>query len=320
MRASTIGLLFVAVLAAQQTSRQYSSFSEDMNGRRVIGPSWSETRTPTSFERTVSMRSINGQIVPQESVQQRLLRDSAREKIFERTVQLYDYDGKPLPPQRIRIEERKNPDGSTTVINTTYQQDLNGRFQVVERATGRVVASEKSRSESTVVERPNLSGSMEVVEKLSSIETKGPTQEQQQVVTYRKGINGDFYEASRQVTERVKQEGLVTETMTQFEAGGAGQLQPATRTVSQIRTLPDKSEIRESTIYRPWTAGRVDQAGGFRASEQLLVEKRPGPGNTVVETTSVRTPSLNHPYTMGKYQKVSEVLCSGQCRPDQQAP
>ena len=127
----------------------------------------------------------------------------------------------------------------------------------------------------------------------------------------------DGYEAARQVTARVKQPGLVTETTTEFEAGVTGRMNPTTRTVSKIRTLADKSEVRESTVYRPWTAARAAPGGGLHVSEQLLVERKPGRGNTVIEKTSVRTPSLDYPYSLGKPVNVSEVICSGQCTPEQ---
>jgi hypothetical protein len=255
--------------------------------------------------------------VPQENVQQRLLYQRANEKVFERTVQLYDYDGRPLPGQRIRIVQRTNRDGSETVTTTTSQQDLNGRFGLLERATSQVTKSGGGRSEAKVVERRNLSGSMEVVEKVNTVEARGVAQEQQRVVTYRKGINGAFYEAARQVRERVKQPGLVTETTTEFEAGVTGRMNPTTRTVSKIRTLADKAEVRESTVYRPWTTARAARGGGLRVSEQVLVERKPGRRNTVIEKTSVRKPSLDYPYSLGKAVNVSEVICSGHCTPEQ---
>jgi hypothetical protein len=318
MRVLVTGALFAALLAAQQTTRQYSIYTTDPYGRLVPGAIRDEARTPTSSGETTRMRSVNGRLVPSESIYERILYQDARQKITERVRQLHDYDGRPLPQEKTRTEERRNPDGSETVIKTSYQQDLHGRFTVQERATSRVVDSGSVRREATVVERPDLNGGMQVFQKANSTETKTDTHEQRQVVTYRKGINGDFYEASRQIAERVEQPGQVTETITGFEMSGTGRMEPAIRVSTRTRTMPDKSEVEESTIYRSYTAGRVGGSGGLHLSEQLLVERKPGPGNTVNETTSVRTPSLNHPYSLGRFEKVSEVVCRGNCRREEQ--
>lgn len=315
MKGLAIGLLFALPLAAQQTSRSYATYVPDLNGRMVAGPAWTETSGPGSYTRTLNRRSVNGDIVPREKVRQQVLRETTNEKISERVAQFYDENGNPMPPQRVRIEERKNPDGTSSVTVTTFKQDINGNSRITERATSQIQGSGARRTESAVIERPGASGELEVAEKRTAVETKSKGAEHEQVTTYRKDINGGFYEALKVVTNRTGEGPQRSETVLAYEALSGGQLQPASRTVTKTKVLPDSSEVQESTIYRAWSATRIDSSGSMPVSEQVLVERKPGSGGSLTETTSVRTPSPDYPYTMGKYEKVGEVVCSGYCKP-----
>ena len=315
MRALAIGLSFGVALAAQEGSRQVSTFSTNVNGSVIPGSSSSEAWTQDSYGKTTTARGINGRIVPSESIEERVVYRDAIQTVRERLTQHYDYDGKPAGQEKERIQESSNPDGSQTVVKASYQQDLNGRFQLAEQVASQIVKSGANRSESAIVQRPGLNGSMETVARVNTVMTVGAGREQERVATYRKDVNGRFYEASRTLRDRVQaQPGLVSETTVAYEADASGKLEPTTRTLSQIRKLPDGSEVRESTIYSGWAAGRTGSAGGLPLLEQWLVERRPGAGNTVQETTSVRKPGLDFPPTMGNYQTVSQSVCTGKCQ------
>ncbi len=315
MKGLAIGLLFTLALAAQQTSRSYSTYVPDLNGRMVAGPAWTETSGPGSYTRTLDRRSVNGDIVPRERIRQQVVSETGSGKISERVEQFYDENGSPIPPRRVRIEERKNPDGTSTVTVTTSQQDINGHSQVVERVTSQIRASGERRSESAIIERPGATGTLEVAEKRTAVDTKSGGTEREQVTTYRKDINGGFYEAARVVTDRSGDGAQRSETVMAYEALNGGQLAPASRTVTRTKVLPDSSEVQESTVYRAWSATRVDSSSGMPVSEQILVERKAASGGNLVETTSVRKPAADYPYTMGKYEKVGEVVCSGYCKP-----
>ena len=128
MRALAIGLTFGAVLAAQDGSRQYSTSSADVNGNRVVGPSWSETQTQDSYGKTSRMQNINGRMVPSDSTEERVLYHDANQTVKERLTQRYDYAGKPTGLDKVRIEERKNPDGSQSVVKSARRRNFGQRL------------------------------------------------------------------------------------------------------------------------------------------------------------------------------------------------
>ena len=313
-----LGFLPAGLLVAQQSAKQYSVASYDVNGRRIEGAGWSELKTPMFQQLNRSMRNINGRVAPSESVQERVLFQSATERIVERTVQRYDYEGRPLPLEKLRIEGRKNRDGSESIVTTLSLQDLQGRMEVRERRSTTAVKSASNESSSTVVERLVASG-FEVVERIRAVESRGEGRLQRDTVTQRKDLNGRFQDSAREVIERVKQPGVTTETKTAYEViGGGGSLQPAMQTVSRTRTLANNAEVEEIAIHTPWAAGKT--AGGapqLQLSEQWLVERKPGPGNTVVESSSVSKPTLDVPPRMGAYERISETVCSGACKSEE---
>ena len=65
-----MGLLPVVLLAAPQSARQFTEYAPDVSRRLVEGSYWSEVSTPLSHQRTLRRVSINGHLVPHESVSQ----------------------------------------------------------------------------------------------------------------------------------------------------------------------------------------------------------------------------------------------------------
>jgi hypothetical protein len=315
---AVLGFLSAGLLAAQQTARQYSLYTYDVNGRRVEGAGWSEVKTQTMQQSNRMIRNINGRLVSSESLQERVLVQTGTDRVVERTVQRYDSDGRPLALETIRIEGHKNRDGSETTVTTAHRQDLNGRMELYERRMAQTVKSASGESTSAVVERPGLSGTLEIAERVRSVETRSQGRIQRDAVTQRKDVNGRFSDAVREVSDQVKQPGRTTETRTVYESVAGGALQPATQSVIRTSTNPDGSEVEETSVRTPWAAGR--SAGGaqqMQLSEQWLTERKPGPGNVMVETTSVAKPSLDYPDRLGAYQRVSEVMCSGNCKSEE---
>jgi hypothetical protein len=313
-----LAFLPAGLLVAQQSAKQYTLHTYDVNGRRVEGAGWVDTKTPTTQQSNRSMRNINGRTVPSQSVQERVVFQSASERIVERTVQLYDYEGRPLPAEKVRIEARKNRDGSESVVTNAYRQDVHGRLELYERRLTQAVKSAAGESSSTVVERESPAGRFEVVERIRAVETRGEGRTQRDTVTQRKDVNGRFQDAAREISDKSKQPGLTTETKTIYEAGSSGSLQPAKQTVSRTRTMADRSEVEEISIHTPWAAGKT--SGGapqMQLSEQWLVERKPGPGNVVIESSSISKPTIDHPPRMSAYQKISETVCSGTCKSEE---
>ena len=302
MRAFCLMMICCALVAAQ------SSYTYDAGGRRV------ESGKLNGGTYTVETApSLNGRTAPLERVEERVVREDATTRVVERQVRRYDPNGNPGQMEKVRIEERKNPDGTTATETVTWRADVNGRLEIAERTRAQVrPAGDVVRSDVTI-ERPTLNGGFEAVEKRSATERKTGPGVQQEIVTLRRDSSGRFSEALRQVTEKTEKDGRTTENAAQFELGPTGRLELASQTVSRSVKNPDGSQRTELEVYRTGASGRVS-GGQPQLIEQQLVERRPGEGGTVVESLSVRRPAVDGTKPSGSYQKVSERVCKGECK------
>src|SRR5689334_756711 len=163
------GLGFVATLFSQQSTQQSNSWTLDASGHRVEGNAVSIVESPSGSQRVETTRSINGRTIPIQSAEDRVLRQDAQSKVVERTIRKYDPNGNVGRPIRMQIEETKNPDGSTTIRSTSYEADVNGNFQLFERATTQIRKGAAAET-STTVERAGPNGSLQTFERSTSLE------------------------------------------------------------------------------------------------------------------------------------------------------
>jgi len=314
LQLASIALLGTASLA-QQTSRQYTTYVYDLNGRRVEVGRTTASSTPQATFRAVLRGSINGREVPFESVEERVLSEDAAGRVVERIVTSYDQTGRPGPPEKLRIVERKTPDGGTRVETSVYRGDINGGFRLSERSTTESSKSGDVLRSQTVVERPGLSGAWELAEKRLVVSTDKPDGSQRDAIIYRKDESGRLYQAAREISERVTQDDRQTETTTEYNTAVTGRLEFAGRTVTNVQKQPDGSETKLVEIYGAASLGRTAEgyAGGPQLREQQLIERKMGPGGSVVETFSMRRTDLADSDRLGAFRKISEVVCTGDC-------
>ncbi len=298
----TAGLSF-----AQQTVVSSSTF--DINGRRVEGASSLVNQTPGSADRIEMVRSVNGRTVPVESVEDKVMSELGGVKIIERVVKRYDANGRPGPPERVHIEERKNADGSLNSATSVMRADLNGNYALAERTVTDSKKSGDTTNSNTVVERPTLNGSLEVVERKEVVkrETADGSVSQSSSVS-RRDTNGRFGEAARQVLEKTVAGGRTVENVATYEAGSTG-MQLIRQTVSKEVAGSNQKEV---DVFEMDQAGRVGNTKP-ELREQRIIEKRPT-ANGSVESISVRRPLASDPNRLGNAQKVEEIICTGKCK------
>jgi hypothetical protein len=290
-----------------------ASYTYDINGRRVEGPRAVSGKLDGGSYKVESARSINGRVTPLEQVEERVLEEDGSKRVVERLIRRYYPNGDPGQTEKIRIEERKNPDGTTSTETLTWRADVNGRLELAERARGETRPAGDTVSSDLSIERPALNGAFETVEKRSATERKTGQSVRQETVTWRRDAGGRFSEALRQVTERTEQNGRATENQAQYEPGPAGRLELTSQTVSRSVKNADGSERTELDVYRVWVPGRP-VAPEPRLIEQQLVERRPGAAGTVLESVSVRRPAPDGSKPSGAYQKIGERVCAGECK------
>ena len=300
-------------LTAQQASRQSATRTYDVNGRLVEVGGVSSTTATTATARTERSRSINGRLTPLESVEETVLEQGPGGKVIERLTRRYDPTGRQGSPEKVRIEERKNADGSTTVETITWQGDVNGRLQLFEKSVTQSVKSGETQRSETMVQRPSPGGALELVEKRVVVETGKPESLDTDATLYRKNQGGSLYQAAREVTQRRVQQGVTTETSTQYNAANSGKLEFAGSTASRTEKRPDGSEIQTVDVYGTVAQGRTIEgySSGPKLREQQVIERTPG-ASGAVETVSIRRPALEGSQ-LGPLRKISETHCTGDC-------
>lgn len=316
MKSCIIATLACSLSLTAQDSSVSTTTTVDINGNVVRdGPSISQTKSTNESRITVTTQSINGRNVPLEQVEERVLRNDSSGKVTERITRRYDPQGNPLPLVRETIEEQKRPDGGSTVQSSTSRTDINGNMQVIERSVTDTQKSGSGETSETQVQRPTANG-LQTVEKQSQVVSKQGTGFQAESTTYRSDGNGGFYPAVRQTTERTVQGSEVSDSSAEYEKGPNGELQLHGQTVTKTVTRPDGLKDAVVDIYSRNVPGTVTgNESGLKLQEEQTIESAPGPGNSVVQTISVRRPTVSDPGTLGPPRQLSQTVCKGDCKP-----
>lgn len=254
----------------------------DVDGRRVLLPS------------------------PDEKRERRLVEDGPNGRVSEEIIERRDVNGNKLPPEKLRIVERQGPGGESIVETTVYQSDLNGRLAPTERSTLTKQQQGGQTVSKTIIERPTVSGAMAAVEKSASQTTMVNGKELTNRSTYVLDQNGQFIEAVRESIEKSTEGKGAKEVVQEFRNAPTGKMELSGQRVKVDIPNPDGSSTSEITIYGAVAPGRVAD-GQLKLREQQLVVVKPGPGNTKIESISVRRPDLSDS-KLGAYQKVGEKV------------
>jgi hypothetical protein len=288
--------LVFLVLTVAAWGQESKTYVYDVNGNRSVDTEVREVKTQNGKTLVQSVPSMNGGVALNEQVEERVLENTGSSRVVERVIT--SGSGERV---KVRIEEKKQGDGSSTVSTTRYRDDGNGSLEVAERS----VQNSRDGLTETVIERPEMDGSLAVVEKQSGTTRKVGAATEQTVITYRKDAGGSFAEAVREVSLRAEKNGVASETTEQYLEG-----QPNGRTVSITRKAADGSEVKEISVYGMTAAGQpVSDQPQLR--EQRRIERRPASGNATVETLSIRRPALDDTRQLGQYEVVSQKVCTG---------
>jgi hypothetical protein len=73
-------------------------------------------------------------------------------------------------------------------------------------------------------------------------------------------------------------------------------------------------------VYSRDVPGTVSgNESGLKLQEQQVIESALGPGNTVVQTVSVRRTSIADPGALGPERELSRTVCKGDCTPPKES-
>ncbi|MBL8222074.1 MAG: hypothetical protein JNL62_22745, partial [Bryobacterales bacterium] len=176
--------VFFAILTLPAASQQVTTYTTDLNGRRMPDAAYSSSSAGNVTTRTELAQSVNGRMVPLESVEERVIRDDANGRVVERITRRFDPNGRPGMAEKQQIQERKNPDGSVSSTVDTFRTDLNGRFELMERVTTEASKSGNTTNANIQVARPTLNGTLDVVERKSRVATEDKTSAKSDITTF----------------------------------------------------------------------------------------------------------------------------------------
>lgn len=305
-------VLSSALTWAQSTTTTYTT---DVNGARIAGPSYTTSKDGTKTE---TLQSINGRQVPLDQAVDKVLREDSNGRVIERTIRKFNATGETGSTERVVIEESKLPGGGSSVRTTTYRNDINGSSQEAERKTVETRMQGSTTTAQTVIDRPDINGSFTTSEKRTAVtegtDAKSTTTES----VYRPDMNGGYHEALKSVKTVVKNGDQTTENTADYEPGVTGQLQLHAQSTSVTKKLPDGSETTQVDLYSSNVAGHVyDASAPMQVKEQQIIERHIASDGSVTETLSVRRPTTSDPGRLGDLQQLSETVCTGKCVPDQ---
>lgn len=91
-------------------------------------------------------------------------------------------------------------------------------------------------------------------------------------------------------------------------------MQLRSQTVTTVIKLPDGGETTRVNIYGADAPGTVREEGARQQLQQeQIVTRRKAADGSVIETLSVRRPSINDPSQLETPEKVTETVCTGKC-------
>ncbi len=271
-------------------------------------------RGPGRFAQTKRIRSVNGVDVPVETVEERVLEEGPGGRVIERLIRWFDQNGQPTQREKVRVEERREGGWAVTTA-TVWREDLNGRPVFAERSRTEAVRSGDVTRSTMVIERPAVDGSVAAVERQVKTETSREGHTRREVEIYRPDPGGSFRAAARETAEIVEQNGRRVETVTRYDTVNAtGRMEFSGLTEAETVRREDGSELTVVSLFGAAAPGRpIESRRGRHLREQVLIERRPGPGGSVIERTSVRRTSLSDPGKLEAAQPVSETICTGDC-------
>jgi len=307
---------YVLALAASAALAQSvtNTYATDLNGRRVEA---GNSTVATGGDRTEITQNINGRRVPLEQTDEKVVRQDGTTKVVEKTVRKYDRSGQLMSTARQVIEEQTRPNGSTT-HTTTYVTDVNGRLAESQRETTETQKQGSVTRTQSVVERPTVNGSFQAVEKREAVTQTSPSGSQQDQTFYQRSENGGYVVTAREVKETKHAGNRTTETTAMYQPlSTSSQLQLTQQNVATTTKRPDGSESIQTDYYgSSWNGQLRDNESSPQLRGQDVVERTPGPGGSVVETLSTRSPSASDVNKLGPLMKVSETICTGKCSRD----
>ena len=306
-------LVAIIPVAAQQTiqTNTYDGFGNTMPS---AGSSFT-SRAGNTSTLTRQVPSINGGTIPAEKIEETVLLNDGTNRTVERTIRRYDQNGQPLPPEKIRIEEHKAADGSTSVQTSKFLADMNGRMALTERSLAETRKSGSSEVTNETVERPTIDGRVEVSERRATTVNTTASASVKNTTIYKRDANGRFFEALKQTAEARSTPSGSEENMVTYEATPVDGFRLRDQIVTRTMKAADGNPQVVMDVYTANNPGIVGASSDSKPvlREQRVISRQATQGK-VTETVDVRRASISDPNRLGAPIRESETVCTGVCK------
>jgi hypothetical protein len=303
-------LYALVAAAAGLAQSNTASYITDINGHRVEVTS---SASPRDGEHTELSQSVNGRQVPLERTETHILSKDANRTVTETVVRKFDRTGQIISTERTVQDEQKHGDASS-IRATIYRSDTNGSLHEDERRVIETQVQGPTTTSDVVISRAGTTGSFDAVEKRKVVTTGDANTTHENATVYRPSQSGQFVETQREAKDTQKVGNKTVENAASYEVDYTGKMQLVRQTVSDTTKASDGSEVTQMSIYERASLGRPrDEQSGQKIDEQRIIERTKGPNGAVIETTTVRRPTLADPSHLGEPNKISETICTGKC-------
>ena len=305
--------MFVSSAYGQSTT---VSINVDINGVRVAS---APTLSPQTGEKSEYSQSINGQLIPQEQTETRVLSENPIEKVSEAWLRKFDNNGQLLSTERTLTTERKTADGGTSTTESVYRTDPNGAMTEKERRTIETRRQDaKTRATEVTIACAGNNGGFETIEQHKIVTTTekisaDKSTEHNDEIIYQRSSNGGLVANRRTVTESQKSGDKTEASVAKYEGDNTGRLTLRQQETSTAVAAKDGKLMVERNLYAVAPEGSLD-SGTPKLMEAQTIVRTPN-ANGVTETVSVRRASLEDSGSLGPPTQLSETVCTGKCEP-----
>jgi hypothetical protein len=292
-------LYALVAAAAGLAQSNTATYITDINGHRVEVTS----SVARDGDRTELSQSVNGRKVPLEQTETHILSKGPNQTVTETIVRKFDRTGQMISTERTVEDEQKRGDAAT-IHATIYRSDTNGALHEDERRVIETQVQGPATTSDVVISRAGATGSFDAVEKRKVVTTGDANATHENETVYRPSQSGQFFEAQREMKDIQKAGNKTVENAASYEVDYTGKMQLVRQTLSNTTKASDGSEVTEMNIYERASAGRPrDEQAGQKIDQQRIIERTKGPNSAVMETTTVRRPSLADPSNLGEHAK-----------------
>jgi hypothetical protein len=270
------GLRLSAQTSGFQTNQRQSTTdlkSDDLLPSRIpvrIVESYSENGDRTLDKRSVEIRGADGGFEPYQDIEKETLKaDASTVRTATRTF-ARDVNGRKSLVQVTEEEKHILSGGDSNVVRVTYNPDVNGRIQPVQReiVSTKKVGDDLEETDTTVM-LTNINGGLAPAFKTHETRKRATNDTvETEETTWLPDVNGEWQvsEIRNDVTTQDAQGRKIEESISQPDADG--KLSQISRTVSQ------ESESTSEEKYKRLEAYSIDVPGTTRDGRLHLVQRK----------------------------------------------